>query len=92
MDGYVGISDDHDQQEGTEAGVGSEPLFTVNHPFIAIPGSTVLVDDDLAERFLNAARSWIAERDLKIVLSDRQCQTWRVSRHCQSLVPGNQTH
>ena len=39
---------------------------------ILMTGSTVLVDDDLAERFLEAARAWIAERELKIVLSDNQ--------------------
>ncbi len=35
-------------------------------------GSTVLVDDDLSQRFLEAARAWIAERELKIVLLDNQ--------------------
>ena len=33
---------------------------------ILMTGSTVLVDDDLSERFLEAARAWIAERELDI--------------------------
>ena len=37
---------------------------------ILMTGSTVLVDDDLAEAFLEKARAWIAERRLKINLSD----------------------
>jgi hypothetical protein len=37
---------------------------------ILMTGSTVLVDDDLAEEFLNAANDWIKQRNLKITLSD----------------------
>ena len=37
---------------------------------ILMTGSTVLVDDDLAEEFLNTANDWIKERNLKINLSD----------------------
>ena len=37
---------------------------------ILMTGSTVLVDDDLSEAFLEKARAWIAERHLKIVLRD----------------------
>ena len=38
---------------------------------ILMTGSTVLVDDDLSERFLETARAWIAERDLDIELRAR---------------------
>ena len=37
---------------------------------ILMTGSTVLVDDDLAEEFLAAANNWIDERDLAITLID----------------------
>ena len=37
---------------------------------ILMTGSTVLVDDDLAEEFLAAANDWINERDLAITLVD----------------------
>ena len=37
---------------------------------ILMTGSTVLVDDDLAEEFLNAANDWVKERNLNINLSD----------------------
>ena len=37
---------------------------------ILMTGSTVLVDDDLAEEFLSAANNWIDERDLAITLID----------------------
>ena len=37
---------------------------------ILMTGSTVLVDDDLAEEFLKAANNWIKERDLAITLID----------------------
>ena len=37
---------------------------------ILMTGSTVLVDDDLAEEFLAAANDWIKERDLAITLVD----------------------
>ncbi|MDP6855995.1 MAG: DEAD/DEAH box helicase family protein [Candidatus Thalassarchaeaceae archaeon] len=37
---------------------------------ILMTGSTVLVDDDLVEKFMNEARSWISERGLKIELVD----------------------
>ena len=38
---------------------------------ILMTGSTVLVDDDLADEFLSAANDWIKQRDLKITLSDK---------------------
>ena len=37
---------------------------------ILMTGSTVLVDDDLAEEFLSAANNWINERNLAITLVD----------------------
>ena len=37
---------------------------------ILMTGSTVLVDDDLAEEFLTAANNWIEERSLAITLVD----------------------
>ena len=37
---------------------------------VLMTGSTVLVDDDLAEAFLEKARAWISERRLKIKLTD----------------------
>ena len=37
---------------------------------ILMTGSTVLVDDDLADEFLTAANSWVAERNLAITLVD----------------------
>ena len=37
---------------------------------ILMSGSTVLVDDDLAEEFLAAANNWIEERSLAITLVD----------------------
>ena len=45
---------------------------------ILMTGSTVLVDDDLSERFLAAARAWIAERDLDIELRARHEETYDV--------------
>ena len=41
-------------------------------------GSTVLVDNDLSERFLETARAWIAERDLDIELRARPEETYHV--------------
>jgi len=38
---------------------------------ILMTGSTVLVDDDLADKFLEAAKNWIKERDLAITLVDQ---------------------
>ena len=38
---------------------------------ILMTGSTVLVDDDLAEEFLSAANNWINERNLAITLVDK---------------------
>ena len=38
---------------------------------ILVTGSTVLVDDDLAENFLSEAKKWVSERDLSIRLEDR---------------------
>ena len=37
---------------------------------ILMTGSTVLVDDDLADKFLEEANNWIKERDLAITLVD----------------------
>ena len=37
---------------------------------ILMTGSTVLVDDDLADQFLSSANDWIKQRNLKITLSD----------------------
>ena len=37
---------------------------------ILMTGSTVLVDDDLAERFLERAKAWINERDLDVTFTD----------------------
>lgn len=37
---------------------------------ILMTGSTVLVDDDLADKFLEAANNWIKERELSITLVD----------------------
>ena len=45
---------------------------------ILMTGSTVLVDDDLSERFLEAARAWIAERDLDIDLRARHEETYHI--------------
>ena len=45
---------------------------------ILMTGSTVLVDDDLSERFLEAARAWITERDLDIELKARHEETYHV--------------
>jgi hypothetical protein len=48
----------------------------VNHPAgdyldpILMTGSTVLVDDDLYERFIAKAELWVAERELNIQLED----------------------
>ncbi|MEJ6716086.1 MAG: DEAD/DEAH box helicase family protein [Euryarchaeota archaeon] len=38
---------------------------------ILMTGSTVLVDDDLAERFLERASGWMKERDLEVTFLDR---------------------
>lgn len=38
---------------------------------ILMTGSTVLVDDDLAEEFLKASNEWIKQRKLSITLSDK---------------------
>lgn len=38
---------------------------------VLMTGSTVLVDDDLAGRFLEEARSWINERNLEVELTDQ---------------------
>ena len=52
----------------------------VNHPAgdyldpILMTGSTVLVDDDLCERFITKAELWIAERELDIRLEHRPHQ------------------
>ena len=45
---------------------------------ILMTGSTVLVDDDLSERFLESARVWIAERDLDIDLRARHEDTYHI--------------
>ena len=45
---------------------------------ILMTGSTVLVDDDLSDRFLEAARAWIAERELDIELRTRHEETYDV--------------
>ena len=45
---------------------------------ILMTGSTVLVDDDLSDRFLEAARAWIAERELDIELRTRHEETYHV--------------
>ena len=45
---------------------------------VLMTGSTVLVDDDLSERFLSEARAWIAERDLDIELRARHEETYHV--------------
>ena len=45
---------------------------------ILMTGSTVLVDDDLSDRFLETARAWIAERDLNIELRARPEDTYHV--------------
>ena len=45
---------------------------------ILMTGSTVLVDDDLSERFLEAARAWITERNLDIELKARHEETYHV--------------
>ena len=37
---------------------------------ILMTGSTVLVDDDLAERFLERAKAWINERNLDVTFTD----------------------
>ncbi len=37
---------------------------------VLMTGSTLLVDDDLAERFLRKARDWVAARNLSIVFRD----------------------
>lgn len=39
---------------------------------ILMTGSTLLVDDDIAARFLEKARAWVLERDLKIEFEDIQ--------------------
>ena len=46
---------------------------------ILMTGSTVLVDDDLSERFLSTARAWIDERDLDIELRARHEDTYHSS-------------
>ncbi|MGA0380639.1 MAG: DEAD/DEAH box helicase family protein, partial [Candidatus Poseidoniaceae archaeon] len=45
---------------------------------ILMTGSTVLVDDDLSERFMETAQAWIAERDLDIELRARPEDTYHV--------------
>ncbi len=45
---------------------------------VLMTGSTVLVDDDLSNRFLETARAWISERDLDIDLTTRQEDTYHV--------------
>ena len=45
---------------------------------VLMTGSTVLVDDDLSERFLESARVWIAERDLDIDLKARHEDTYHI--------------
>ena len=39
---------------------------------ILMTGSTLLVDDDIAAKFLEKARAWVLERDLKIEFEDIQ--------------------
>ena len=38
---------------------------------VLMTGSTLLVDDDIAERFLNKARQWVKERELRIEFEDQ---------------------
>jgi len=45
---------------------------------ILMTGSTVLVDDDLSERFMETAQAWIAERDLDIELRAQPEDTYHV--------------
>ena len=36
MDGYLGVSHDHDQQKSGKAGVGGKPLLAIDYPIIAV--------------------------------------------------------
>ncbi len=48
----------------------ADPLTDSLDP-VLVTGSSLLVDDDLAPRFMAAAREWIAARELEIRLEDR---------------------